>query len=250
MYREFYEGFYANLKKCNKVEDLKQGLRLRVIHELIQGDSMPNNKILIIGCGKGQDTTVTNRKVYAFDFAYSAIKTAKINFPGHIYLVADATCMPFISNYFDTVICSEVIEHVTNPKMVFSEIQRVLRPHGELILTTPNWICWFGLARKLAEFIFREPFTAANQPIDDWYTFRKLRKQLEQNFKIIEVRGVWYFPPTGRGTRVIPDFLIFPLFRYLQSFDTFLGKVLPTIGGHFLAIKCIKKYDKEFCSQY
>ena len=39
---------------------------------------------------------------------------------------------------FDTVFCSQVLEHVPRPWEAFSEFARVLRPGGRLILTVPH----------------------------------------------------------------------------------------------------------------
>ena len=39
---------------------------------------------------------------------------------------------------FDTVICSETIEHLENPRHVFRSLHRLVRPGGQLVLTMPN----------------------------------------------------------------------------------------------------------------
>jgi SAM-dependent methyltransferase len=39
---------------------------------------------------------------------------------------------------FDLVVCLEVVEHMAEPAAEFHELQRVLRPGGLLLLTTPN----------------------------------------------------------------------------------------------------------------
>jgi 2-polyprenyl-3-methyl-5-hydroxy-6-metoxy-1,4-benzoquinol methylase len=39
---------------------------------------------------------------------------------------------------FDAVICSEVIEHLENPRSVLRNINAVLKPRGKLVLTMPN----------------------------------------------------------------------------------------------------------------
>ena len=41
------------------------------------------------------------------------------------------------SGSFDLVICTEVLEHSKYPESILSEIHRVLKPNGTLILTTP-----------------------------------------------------------------------------------------------------------------
>jgi len=40
------------------------------------------------------------------------------------------------NNSFDCVICTQVIEHLTNPQMAFKEFKRILKPDGRLFLTT------------------------------------------------------------------------------------------------------------------
>lgn len=53
----------------------------------------------------------------------------------HVGDVDNLSC--FEENMFDTVICTEVLEHVQKPWKVIEEIQRVLAPGGYCVLTTP-----------------------------------------------------------------------------------------------------------------
>ncbi len=46
--------------------------------------------------------------------------------------------LPLPSGAFDVIVSSEVIEHLENPRAMFRDLFRVLRPGGLLILTTPN----------------------------------------------------------------------------------------------------------------
>jgi 2-polyprenyl-3-methyl-5-hydroxy-6-metoxy-1,4-benzoquinol methylase len=46
--------------------------------------------------------------------------------------------LSFSSGYFDAVVCSEVIEHLENPRSVFRSLFGALRSNGKLILTMPN----------------------------------------------------------------------------------------------------------------
>ena len=45
--------------------------------------------------------------------------------------------LPLPDNAFDLVLCAETIEHVRDVQLILSEVRRVLRPGGELALTTP-----------------------------------------------------------------------------------------------------------------
>ena len=93
----------------------------------------------------------------------------------------DVRSLPFPDGLFDTVICSEVLEHVPYDPRIFTELTRMLRRDGLLIVGTPDygrwqwrWIEWWykrllpgahgqahverytepGLRARLAEFGF------------------------------------------------------------------------------------------------
>ncbi len=52
---------------------------------------------------------------------------------------AERDAFPYADASFDTVLCCELIEHLfTDPMHMMSEINRVLKPGGHLLITTPN----------------------------------------------------------------------------------------------------------------
>ena len=51
--------------------------------------------------------------------------------------VSDITNMPIEDEYFDSVLCVEVLEHVPDPIKAIKEINRVTKKGGHLILTAP-----------------------------------------------------------------------------------------------------------------
>ncbi|WP_165072210.1 methyltransferase domain-containing protein [Desulfovibrio sp. ZJ200] len=56
---------------------------------------------------------------------------------------------PCADNFFDFVLCMEVIEHLNhNPYFLLKEINRLTRPYGMLLLTTPNVNC-LGNVKKI-----------------------------------------------------------------------------------------------------
>jgi SAM-dependent methyltransferase len=52
-------------------------------------------------------------------------------------LFYDGKVFPILSCSFDSVLCNQVLEHVFNPDEFLSEIRRVLKPNGKLLLTVP-----------------------------------------------------------------------------------------------------------------
>jgi len=52
---------------------------------------------------------------------------------------AERDAFPYADGYFATVLCCELLEHLsTDPMHMMAEINRILKPDGHLVLTTPN----------------------------------------------------------------------------------------------------------------
>ncbi len=49
----------------------------------------------------------------------------------------DGETIPYDDGHFDAVFASEVLEHVFNPDRILSELNRVLKPGGHLLVTLP-----------------------------------------------------------------------------------------------------------------
>ncbi len=51
-------------------------------------------------------------------------------------LLSDAHQLPFSDGSFDTILCTEVLEHLKEPKAAITEMKRVLKKEGKVVLTT------------------------------------------------------------------------------------------------------------------
>jgi len=49
----------------------------------------------------------------------------------------DGKTIPFGDNHFDSMLCSEVLEHVFNIEELLAEFQRVLKPGASVLISTP-----------------------------------------------------------------------------------------------------------------
>ncbi len=63
---------------------------------------------------------------------------------------AEKDLYPYPSEHFSTVLCCELIEHLReDPMHLMSEVNRILKPDGHLVLTTPSIVALRGLAAML-----------------------------------------------------------------------------------------------------
>jgi SAM-dependent methyltransferase len=124
-------------------------------------DLKPGFRVLDIGCGSGRHACAFYARedlwVIGADLSPDDLVAAGKNLAFHDEIgeagggrwdlaAADITRLPFPDDFFDIVVCSEVMEHVPDEKKAASEIARVLKPGGQLAASVPRgWpekICW------------------------------------------------------------------------------------------------------------
>jgi SAM-dependent methyltransferase len=228
--KAFYDNFYLRDKIDLPVVRLKEAERLRILERLV--GPRVYRRALVVGCGQGLEIPVLKAEVVVgIDLSLIALNEAQKSCLGAKFVQADGLKLPFAPESFDVIICSEVMEHVLEPKKLVEEMARVSASGGKLLVTTPNWISLWGLARWVAERILKRPVTADDQPVDEWFTPGRLRSTLEPHFIIRTWHGMWYFPPTGKGRRRLPDRMVVPIFRLLMPIDRLLGRLVPRWGN-------------------
>lgn len=98
--------------------------------------------ILDCGCGMGTYAYKLNEGSYVgLDVNLSSIKLAQDFHPDSMFIVGDATKLPFNDQVFDCVICSEVLEHIPDDTALLAELARVTKIPCKLIVSVPNIEC-------------------------------------------------------------------------------------------------------------
>ena len=111
--------------------------RRRIVLDLIGRYVRPPVRILDAGCGTGYQAREMARfgEVCAFDSAVQAVRYAAAR--GVAARQGELEAIPYADGDFDLVTALDVLEHADDDRRALSEIARVLRPKGLLVLTVP-----------------------------------------------------------------------------------------------------------------
>ncbi|HEX2702132.1 MAG TPA: class I SAM-dependent methyltransferase [Solirubrobacteraceae bacterium] len=115
-------------------------------------------------------------QVTGCDVAKEALRRARERHPG-IEFVQNGEELPFDVGSFDAVWAGEVLEHVQDVLGLLAEVHRVLRPEGQLIVSTPD----HGPVKRLHVGISRSAFETTFNPRSDhvrFFTSHTLRTTL------------------------------------------------------------------------
>ena len=141
-----------------------------------------DKRVLDIACGSGYGAAMLvesgAKEVVGGDIDDEVIRAAKDRYKNSNlnFEKVNAEELFFNDEYFDVVVSFETIEHIKDYKKYLSEIKRVLRPGGLLIISTPN--------RKITHRLgINNPYHIKE------FILNELREELEGYFTEIELYG-------------------------------------------------------------
>ncbi|MFL5886477.1 MAG: class I SAM-dependent methyltransferase [Thermoleophilaceae bacterium] len=120
-----------------------RGRRRIVASELERLPLRPGCDVLDAGCGAGQTlddlaALGTVHGVHGVDMSADAVEAARSR--GHVNVeVSGIETLPHEDASFDLVTCLDVVEHTPDDVATFSELFRVTRPGGHLLVTVPAY---------------------------------------------------------------------------------------------------------------
>jgi len=142
---------------------------IRTIARTIRNDEL----CLDAGCGSGLIARHL-RNIVGLDISRTELELAKKYAPHGEYIQGDVLNLPLRSCVVDSVICTEILEHVSKASLVIDEFNRVLKNGGLLIGSVPR-----------QSLIWRFSFlsrTRRNLPYHKLYTLRDLYLLLNKFF--------------------------------------------------------------------
>jgi GT2 family glycosyltransferase/SAM-dependent methyltransferase len=119
-------------------------IRLEHLHRYAAARELLRGKIVLdIACGEGYGSNLlatTAQSVIGVDISDKAIDHARAKYVRDNLSFKTGSCLqiPMEDKSVDAVVCLETLEHVREQARLLSELRRVLRPGGLLVISTPN----------------------------------------------------------------------------------------------------------------
>jgi ubiquinone/menaquinone biosynthesis C-methylase UbiE len=241
------ESFESYFKKFGHINNIDEWIKRYDAPEIVSiyahnriKDSIIDNirqsgNLLDVGCGYGfllqrlKSRGARYNGLYGTEISPFLSKSTKLNVPECEVLVSRAEDLPFNNDVFDNVVCSEVIEHVSDPYAVIQELSRVTKIGGKMILTTPNYFAVrFGIDRFLQKLGFikidDDILAVRDNPIPEKNLKRYISNSNLQLFKLEFLSPI----PEVRYLKKVPVGVI----RLLISSTRFIEK-MPVIKKMF-----------------
>jgi ubiquinone/menaquinone biosynthesis C-methylase UbiE len=165
----------------------------RIARELTTICSLSGKRVLDVGCGVGGalvSLTLAGAECTGIDVDADRLKLCRKRLELHgqdaVTLCGDAYHLPFDDASFDIVICTDVLEHVSNRARLISEYSRVLRSGGILYLAFPNLLSIRNAMRDPHYHLFG--VTLLPLPFARWYT--RLRRGKKYDVEILPVSPI------------------------------------------------------------
>ena len=216
------DSIASNYKASGGFERVITRYKTKIILKLCKGDSA-----LDLGCGIGMITKELSgifKRVVAVDGSAKKIQIAKSRVKENNVVFENKLFEDFEPNIkFDTIIVSNVLEHVNNPVLLLKRIRNWLNSGGIVVATVPNAKAFhkkigksMGIIKDLYE-LTKEDFKKGHKRIYDRNLLERDFK--ESGFKILESGGVFFKPfPHRQMERLDPK-----IFDALYE----IGKELP-----------------------
>jgi len=150
-------------------------------------------KILDVGCGTGaydRKLASMGHEVIGIDYSEHVVRKAVEKSKGRDiqYLISAVPYLPFKDCSFDLVVCIGVLQYVKDEDAVISEIARVLKYGGILILITLNSLSIREILKKVLN-----PSKYSKETKERRFNPFKL-KRVFRDFGDLKIKGIYIFP--------------------------------------------------------
>ncbi|HHT18062.1 MAG: methyltransferase domain-containing protein [Euryarchaeota archaeon] len=215
MDKDYYNQYWE--ERINEME-MNNNLNKSSLKRIVPIKSLlPSNKslgkVLDVGCGDGTILYMLQKdyeiEPYGIDISINAMNKAKER--GIKTKISNLNQeIPFPENYFNTILCTDVLEHLFSPENALQEIYRVSKEDALIIFSIPN----FGHLKNRIQFLLGKNITEPPFQVKSHIRFwnqKSFVKLLKKNGFIME-----------KSTSVRGNTLLYKLWKNESLFSNYM----------------------------
>lgn len=226
----FYREFNDNWDLKNFRDEILKSLNSRMV-------------ILDLGAGGGVVPEMNLKglagQVYGIDPDPRVLNNPYLD---HAFIGYGETMKIFNDNFFDMVICCNVLEHLKDPLPFFLEINRVLKKEGLLFTKSPNKHHYIPFIARITPTIFHKWINKirGRQEEDTFRTFYRVNTKKAQ---VLTAKKTGFEPVEIKFYEGRPEYLRFNLLTYIPGI--LYERVVNKLGLDLLKAVIISKFRKK-----
>jgi len=220
-------------------------IRLEHLHRYaIVLDIVTGKDVLDLACGEGYGSHLIStvaRRTTGIDISEEAVQHARQAYRNGgklTFLQGSAAKLPLPDAAFDVVVSFETIEHLEEQREMLSEIRRVLRPSGVLVVSSPNRPVYSRQGEHQNEFHLKElDFAELDAALKEQFpAVRYFGQRLMAGSLLqpLEAQGGSYTAFSDDGSRVGARWSPIKDPVYFLALCAARKSLLPNIGGSIL----------------
>lgn len=201
----------------------------RRLDMILAGLPLDARRILVDGCGLGlyvERLAELGYNAIGLDIDFERVREGARSGIEQLH-VATGERLPYPDAAFDAALSHEVIEHVADDRLAASEMIRVLRPGGRVILFCPNRLYPF----ETHGHYWRGQYHFGNTPLIN-YLPDSIRNRLAPHVRAYTAGGIRKLFD-GLPARVLRHTQVYPGYDNLAARRPALGKILRAVTYTF-----------------
>jgi ubiquinone/menaquinone biosynthesis C-methylase UbiE len=209
-------------------------------HRYAFAQNLCQDKIVLdVACGEGYGSSLLAKKaqsVIGVDISEEAVAHAKNRYASKVLEFIPGSCddLPFADDSFDVAVSYETIEHIETQEEFLTELVRVLKPDGILILSSPNKHLYSDAHDHHNEFHVKELYRDELKAL--------LEDQLKDSFPHIH----WLGQKLLFHSAIWPEEQDFQQTDYLQKDDSGVGTIQnPDVEPMYYIVVCSKGDEQQ-----
>lgn len=251
---------FTNYSSYDQIFDIK---RLKFIETAVNSLERSHLQILEIGCGNGNisyQLAHSGHYVSGIDIDEKSVQSANRKFQHEKLQFRVMDVCEYIvkeEDKYDVIVCSEVLEHLTNPLTIMRNVNRLLKDNGIAVITVPNGTgprelfmtrptqyiyqkdncfskIFIGMKKCLGYNGDTPQSSSTSLSHIQFFTYKDVHELADKSsFSICKIA------PSSFIEKVFPFSIIYRRVRKLQQFDCWMADRLPIrwTSGFYMIMK-------------